>query len=118
MGYAHCRFKDESGCTKTGSQHWQIFFKDLRQHAVVPELWKHYMLKHGVQANPEERELVLKADPKKAMVKHIQTRGQNIGKHFILFVEKTGPKKYSHKTAQKADILFIKKLEAILAQAQ
>ena len=118
MGYALCRFRDETGCYEKGSQEYNVLLPDLGIRINVPSMWKHYMTEHLVQPNENEREIVMAADPSKAT--GILAGTLSISKEIpeevlIMYVEKT-ESGYTHQTGIKPDVEFINKLEAILSK--
>lgn len=114
MGFAFCRFREETGCKETGSRHYNINLEDLNVAISVPSMWKHYMTEHLVQPTAREREVIMKADPEQATGERIQTRGLERPEYLmVLYVEKT-EKGYTHEIGAKPDTEFIEKLEKIV----
>jgi len=114
MGFAYCRFREETDCSEMGSQHYNVHLSDLDVMINVPSMWKHYMTEHLIQPTQREREFVMAADPNQATGTLITTRSQERPKELrIMYVEKneTG---YSHQIGTQPDIQFIDKLETIL----
>lgn len=115
MGWANCRFKEETGCNKTGSQEWHVNLLDQGIKINVPSMWKHYITSHLVQPTIQEREIIMSADPSKTEGSFITTRGMNSFPEIkILYVEKLEDGKYSHQVGTQVDTEFITKLEKIL----
>nr|MCK4930098.1 hypothetical protein [Nanoarchaeota archaeon] len=114
MGFAFCRFHEETGCDETGSQEYHVHLEDLDVMINVPSMWEHYMTKHLVQPTKREKEVIMSADPEKATGRFIQTRGtENPEELMVLYVEKT-ESGYTHQIGTKPDTKFIEKLETIL----
>ena len=119
MGFALCRFREETGCSKTGSQHYWVQLHNLGALIDVPELWKHYMTEHLVQPNERERFLIENADVDHSDGIHLYTLGRDApGKRpefeQVLYVEKTATG-YTHEIGTKPDTGFISKLERLIA---
>lgn len=116
MGWANCRFQEDEGCTKTGSQEWHVSLPDVNRIINVPSMWKHYMVDHFVQPTAEEKQVIMAADPKKAAGEFITTRGAaRPAELMVLYVERLGKNQYTHQIGNNPDYEFIEKLEAILA---
>jgi hypothetical protein len=118
MGFALCRFKDETGCQVTGSQEFHIRLEDLKVDLNVPTMWRHYMIEHLVQPNKDEMDTIMNADVNNTTGKFMQTRSmeQNRKLH-VLYVEKTDSG-YTHEIGEKVDKEFINKLDLILKPYQ
>jgi hypothetical protein len=115
MGWANCRFKEETGCNKTGSQEWRINLLNLDIRINVPSMWKHYMTEHLVQPTLQEREVIMAADPSKVEGSFITTRSINSFPEIkILYVEKLEDGSYTHQIGKQVDTQFMTKLEQIL----
>jgi hypothetical protein len=121
MGFAYCRFREETGCQEKGSREYHIFLKDLKVKINVPSMWKHYAVNHLVQPTKEERDIVMNADSAKAQGMELCTMGiPRPGENFmgyksvlIMYVEKT-PGGYTHEVGNAPDTAFISKLEKLL----
>jgi len=119
MGFAFCRFKQETGCSETGSTHYWVQLHDIGIGIDVPEMWKHYMTEHFVQPTKRERYIVMRADVDLTDGIEVGTLGKEPpGKRpefeQVLYVEKKGDT-YSHRIGTEPDTEFIGKLERILA---
>ena len=118
MGFALCRFSEETGCGETGSRHYIVHLPDINTKINVPEMWKHYMLEHLIQPNKEEREAIMNANPQKASGKLIRMRSAEKPKEVnVMYVEKTDDG-YSHEIGMVPDYEFIRKLESILSRIE
>jgi len=118
MGFALCRFREETGCSKTDSQEYHVYLSDLDVMINVPSMWKHYMTEHFVQPTEREREVVMSADPTQATGQLIGTRSlQRPEEVMIMYVEKTNTG-YTHQIGTQPDTQFIDKLETILNRIQ
>jgi len=119
MGFAICRFNADERCSKTGSQEWYVQLPDVNRVINVPSMWKHYMVDHLVQPTPEERAVIMAADPAQATGEFITTRGAaRPAELMVLYVERLGQNQYTHQIGTKPDTEFIGKLESILANVQ
>ncbi len=147
MGFAICRFNEETVCSEKGSSHYYVTLNDLKVTLNVPSMWKHYLTKHLVQPTKEEREIVMKADPKMANGKQaftFSTRNISEIKDYtkeeteairkklaqgirelekikyvnILYVENLEKGKYTHDIGTKVDTEFIGKLEQLLEKGE
>jgi hypothetical protein len=112
MGYALCRF---DGCTEKGSTHYLVRLTDLNKILNVPIMWKHYMTEHLVQPTELEREIVMAADPEKAISGMIVT-GCMTSEIKVMYVERTETG-YTHELGDKPDTEFVDKLEMILSKS-
>jgi hypothetical protein len=112
MGWANCRFKDETGCKETGSSHYHVTLEDIGVMLDVPCMWKHYMTEHLVQPTERERQAVMAANSDKASSKKIQTRGRPEIIQ-VMYVEKTD-RGYTHNIGTRPDTEFIEKLETLI----
>lgn len=118
MGFAFCRFREQTNCKELGSSHYIIHFLDLNVQINVPSMWKHYLKEHRVQPTEEERRVVMQANPEKANGQEFFTRStNNFPEIKILYVEKTA-EGYSHKIGEIVDEEFLNKLESILANTE
>lgn len=119
MGRANCRFKQDEGCTETGSEHYEVFLSDLGIRINVPIMWKHYAQEHLVQPTEEERETVMKSNPKRASGKLVTTKSIDMPRELnILYVERLGRNRYTHEIGTTPDSEFIEKLETLLGKAR
>jgi len=117
MGFAVCRFSQDAGCEKTGSQHWYVRLPDLTLN--VPFLWKHYAEDHLIQPTSEERSVVLAADLSTVTGQFVQTRSIATPRELlVLYVERLGKNRYSHIVGSERDVEFISKLEQLLEKVQ
>jgi hypothetical protein len=115
MGFAFCRFREQTGCKELGSQEWHISLNESNVILNIPSMWKHYMQEHLVQPTNEEREIVLSANPKNVSGTFIGTRGlQSFREVKILYVEKLESGGYTHQIGTSPDTEFINKLEEII----
>ena len=118
MGWAYCRFKEETGCSYTGSMHYIVHLPDLGILLNVPSMWKHYMIDHLVQPLPKEQEVVMRANPKIANGTIVHTLSSKLPEELhVLYVEKTS-QGYTHHQSATPDTEFIEKLEKILERVQ
>ena len=112
MGFAFCRFKEKTGCSKTGSMEYDIHLEDQNVMLNVPEMWKHYLEDHLVQPLKSEREIVMSANPMYANSCLIGTF--SILKEVpILYVEKT-PNGYTHEVGSTIDKEFRDRLQLLV----
>lgn len=118
MGFAYCRFREETGCDETGSREYHVHLTDKNLILNVPELWAHYMTDHLVQPLKREKEVVMSATPEHAQTVMIGTfslrRPEEVK---VLYVEKT-PDGYTHKIGDSVDTEFMKKLEILLSKVE
>lgn len=118
MGFAVCRFNEETGCTETSSRHYLVFLDDRYLMLNVPEMWKHYIVDHLVQPLEREREVVMSANPEYARTMRVLTRSlQRPEEVKVLYVEKT-PDGYTHEIGDRVDTEFMKKLEVLLSKVE
>ncbi len=118
MGFALCRFHEETGCSETGGQEYRVHLQDLNIMINVPSMWKHYMDEHLVQPTELERDVVMSADPTRATGQLIRTRSSQRSEEIkVMYVEKTDTG-YTHQIGTKSDVPFINKLETILNKIQ
>jgi hypothetical protein len=112
MGFAFCRFKENTGCSVTGSTEYMVHLEDKNILLNVPEMWKHYLEDHLVQPLRSEREVVMSADPMYANACLIGTFGtpREIP---ILYVEKTQGG-YTHEVGRVVDAEFRDKLQTLV----
>lgn len=118
VGFAFCRFKEETGCSETGSKEYHVFLSNANTFLNVPEMWKHYMTEHLVQPTKIEKDVIMNADPryvKKAFWKNGPP--QDMKEIQVLYVEKTSGG-YTHSIGKRIDSEFIEKLEAILSKVE
>lgn len=119
MGWADCRFKQDEGCTETGSEHYVVSLNDLGIIINVPIMWKHYAQEHLVQPTKKEREVVMNANPRDASGRLIATKSIEAPREMnILYVERLGRNRYTHKIGTTPDEEFIEKLETLLGRAR
>ena len=120
MGWANCRFQQETDCQETGSGEYHLHLKDLSVVLNVPDLWKHYMTKHLVQPTEQERDFVMRANHAHVDCDHAYTCG-TFGSRpreiLVLYVEKKG-NNYTHPIGTQPDTEFISKLEQLLAKGK
>jgi hypothetical protein len=118
MGFAYCRFREETGCYRTGSREWHVHLTDSNLILNVPELWSHYMIDHLVQPLKKEREIVMSANPENARTVNILTYyPQRLEQVNILYVEKI-PDGYTHEVGNSVDSEFMEKLEVLLSKVE
>jgi hypothetical protein len=118
MGFAFCRFREETGCSETGSREYHAFLSNMNIFLDVPEMWKHYMTRHLVQPTKREKEVVMSADPnyvKRAFWENGPPK--DMEKIQILYVEKASGG-YTHPIGDKVDTEFAEKLEIILSKVK
>ncbi|MEM7822618.1 MAG: hypothetical protein QW703_00010 [Candidatus Aenigmatarchaeota archaeon] len=127
MGIGQCRF----GCKDGTNVDYGIIpkleeYKDIFAIAVCG-LWKHYATEHNMLPHEKVREIIMKTDPKKAVVKTIYYRGEISGYHdemsseggpgrilLAYFVEKLPDGRWNHEIGECPDSEFIEKLKGII----
>ncbi len=119
MGWAECRFKDETGCKRTGSSHILLEVIDSGDKLNIPIMWEHYAIDHRVQPSENERSIVMNLSPDKVRGRIIQTRsitGIPVEGVPILYVEKT-ENGYSHEIGEDVDWRFTQHLDSLLTNS-
>jgi len=116
MGWANCRFQEETDCSETGSVDYHVNVGNLGVVLNVPSMWEHYATEHLVQPTAREREVVMDADPSTVSGRRRLTRSLHQQETVkILYVERTDSG-YTHDVGTEPDTEFIDKLELILSK--